>query len=359
MHSIPLNFQTIQRIFLVIGVVGLLVSCMMTYKFGSTMSWLHAVALCAATIVAAFIFPAKKFISDLGFTGAAKSLKVLGVFFICLELFSHLGYTIGMREKSTMEAGVQTAAYGLQQESVKSEVANMDMWRKQLADMKARNASHMERNQGWLVSVDPAAMEAQMAAMDQKIENEAKRVRCARKCEELKTQRGQLAALIGNIKEENDLTARIEATQRILDGKTQTAVAAKSGFSAARAQTDFVSQLYLIVSGTEAEQALNPDQTTLSVTGMLIGLFIAIGATALPTTAFYVAFFGAKAPKFDEEDEITPAKVWDRQAKRNEAQKASATFAKHSEPQQPKVYTREIVRTDGNVWRDLNAALNG
>ena len=64
-------------------------------------------------------------------------------------------------------------------------------------------------------------------------------------------------------------------------------------------------------------------------------------------------------PMMFEEDEITPVKVWDRQAKRDEAQKASATFAKHSETQQPKVYIREIVRTDGNVWRDLNAALNG
>ena len=109
--------------------------------------------------------------------------------------------------------------------------------------------------------------------------------------------KADIEAKIATAEKVDDLTKRIEATQRILDGKTETAVAAKSGFSAARAQTDFVSQLYLIVTGSEAEKALNPDATTLSVTGILIGFFIAVGATALPTTAFYVAFFGIKSQR--------------------------------------------------------------
>lgn len=292
MHAIPMNFQTIQKVCLGVGLVGLVVSCLMTYKFGATMSQLHAVMLCLGTIIAAFIFPAKKFIHDMGFLKIAKNVGRVGVFFICLELFAHLGYTIGMRELSISEAGTQTVAYKIRQESVASEVANMDMWRKQLADLKARNKAHSEKNQGWLVSVDPVAMQSQLEAIDQQIANEAKRVRCGDKCEKLKTQKGQLASLIGNIKEENDLTTRIEATQRILDGKAEKAATIKSGFSSSKAQTDFFGKMWTLISSGDGTAAMNPDEVTTTVSGWIIGLFIAIGATALPTTAFYLAFFG-------------------------------------------------------------------
>jgi hypothetical protein len=292
MHAMPLNFHTLQRIFFAIGCIALAVSCVMTYKFGATMSLAHAIGLVGVTICAAFIFPAKKFVEDLGSPKAAKWIGRVGIFFICVELFSHMGYTIGMREKSAQESGVQTAAYELRQEAVKSEVANIGMWRQQLADLKARNSKHLEKNQGWLVSVDPTAMQEAMAALDQKIENEANRKYCGSKCEKLKEQKAQLAALIANVKEENDLTARIEATQRLIDQKSEVAATADKGFSAAKAQTGFLSQIVLLAQGEEAEKALTPDNVTVTVMGIVIGFVIALAGTFLPTTAFYLAFFG-------------------------------------------------------------------
>jgi len=292
MHAMPLNFATLQRIFFAVGCIALAVSCVMTYKFGATMSLAHAVGLVGVTICAAFIFPAKKYVEDLGNPKAAKWVGRVGIFFICVELFSHMGYTIGMREMSAQQSGVQTAAYELRQKSVASEIANLDMWRQQLVDLKARNAKHMEKNQGWLVSVDPTAMEEAMTALDQQIENEAKRVRCGSKCEKLQKQKAELTALIANIKEENDLTARIEATQRIVDQKTETAATTDKGFSAAKAQTGFLSQIALLLQGEEAETALNPDGVTTTVMGIIIGFIIALAGTFLPTTAFYLAFFG-------------------------------------------------------------------
>lgn len=286
MHAMPLNFQTLQKVFLGVGVVGLIISCMMTYKFGATMSWLHAVALCLVTIAAAFIFPAQKLIQDMGLGGKGRAMKAAGIFFVCLELFSHLGYTIGMREKSTQEATVQTAAYKNTQEAVDSEKTNLAFWREQLKTLQDQNA--------WASTVTADGLRAQLATAEKRIADEGKRGGCKSKCLVLMDAKAALEGKIATAEKVDDLTKRIEATQRILDGKTDKAVASKAGFSAARAQTDFVSQLYLIALGTEAEKALNPDATTLSVTGILIGFFIAVGATALPTTAFYVAFFGVK-----------------------------------------------------------------
>jgi hypothetical protein len=309
MHSIPASFQTLQRIFLVVGAVGLAISCAMTAKFGFAMSTLHAIALCTVTVMAAFILPAREFIRRMGFKGAARALMVAGVFFIGLEFFSDLGYTIGMRDLSTQTAGAMTVAYDHEQASVKSEAKNLDMWRKQLADLQEQNK--------WSATVTADALRAQLASADKAIDLEGKRGGCKSKCLALMQKKGDLEGRIAIAEEVTNLNKRIEATQRILDGKTETAVHAQIGFSPVRAQTDFVAQLWNIGSGVDAKEALNPDQVQLTVTQILIGFFIALGVTFIPTTAFYLAFFGQRVP-----DVESPTDIWARQAKRNEAAKA-------------------------------------
>lgn len=294
MH-VATDFNTIKKVFLGIGTVGLCSSLVMTWKFGHSISVVHGFGLAAVTLAAAFVFPARKFISDQGFKGPARWLTAAGIFCIGLEFVGDLGYTFGMRDKQVVEAGAQNVAYSLVQKSVASETANLDMWRSQLADLKKRNSDQASKNKGWLITVDPVAMQSQLDAMDQKIANEAKRVRCAQKCEELKTQRGQLAAMISSAKEENDLTSRIDATQRIIDEKTKTALGTSVGHSTTKAQSNAFARVGLLLSGTAATESLNPDEISLTLADMFIGLLMAIGATALPTLCFYIAFFGHEA----------------------------------------------------------------
>lgn len=336
MHAtIPANWNTLQRVFLGLGAVGLLVSCAMTYKFGSAMSWLHAVSLVTVTVMAAFIFPAKRFIEQMGVSRVARNVAtILGCFFVALEFYSHLGYTVGMRNKASLEATVQTAAYKNTQESLSDEKANLSMWRKQLEDLKSQKE--------WAPSVTADGLRAQLSAADKRIELEGKRGGCKSKCLRLMEEKGALESKIATAEKVDDLTKRIEATQRILDGKTEKAVSTKTGFSAAAAQTDWMGKIYLLATGTEAAEALNPDQVTLTVTDIVIGFFIALGATTLPTTAFYFAFFGV-APS-------APAQgVWQRQAERN-----AKTQAKDG----VKVVNNYIDRTDDSWKRELHDAAN-
>lgn len=286
MHAVPANWQTLQRIFLALGAVGLLISCAMTFKFGYAMSALHAVALVLVTVMAAFIFPARRFLKEFGATGAAKIVGILGCFFICLEFYSHLGYTVGMRNKATLEATVQTAAYKNTQDSLSSEKTNLAFWREQLTSLKQQNA--------WTATVTADGLRASLEAADKKIELETRRGGCKRKCLVLMEDKANLEARIATAEKVEDLSKRIEATQRILDGKTEKAVTVKTGFSAAAAQTDWMGKIYLLASGENAEDALNPDQVTLTVTDIVIGFLIALGATMLPTTSFFLAFFGMK-----------------------------------------------------------------
>ena len=297
MHAVPANWQTLQRIFLALGAVGLLISCAMTFKFGYAMSALHAVALVLVTVMAAFIFPARRFLKEFGATGAAKIVGILGCFFICLEFYSHLGYTVGMRNKATLEATVQTAAYKNTQDALESEKTNLAFWRKQLTDLKQQNA--------WTATVTADGLRASLEAADKKIELETRRGGCKRKCLVLMEDKANLEARIATAEKVEDLSKRIEATQRILDGKTEKAVTVKAGFSAASAQTDWMGKIYLLGTGTDAKDALNPDAVTLTVTDIVIGFFIALGATMLPTTAFFFAFFGIKT---EEPVSVSPLK---------------------------------------------------
>lgn len=292
------SFATLQRIFLGVGSVGLIVSCLMTFKFGIAMSWLHALALCLVTICAAFIFPFRAFVQRMGFTGAARSLAVLGTFFVGVELFSHVGYTIGQRQDSSVHAVAQNASYTAAQESMAQEQTNLAMWREHLAKLKADNA--------WVATVSADGLRAQVEAAQMAIDQEAARGGCGPRCLARMKEKAGLEERIALAEQASDLTKKIEATQRILDKKTEVATSAKVGFSPVKAQTDFVGQLWLLTTGTDGEKALNPDAVTLSVTQIIIGFFIALAATFLPTAAFYMAFFGHK-PKLELPEDEEPA----------------------------------------------------
>ena len=86
-------------------------------------------------------------------------------------------------------------------------------------------------------------------------------------------------------------------TGRILDKKVDKAPETKIGHSTVKAQVDFVSKGYLLLTGDSAEKALTPDQVTMTVADWVIGFAIALGATFLPTTAFYIAFFSPSTAK--------------------------------------------------------------
>lgn len=288
MH-VPLTFDTIRRVAFTCGCLGLFASLYMTWTFGYSISVAHGVGLAVTTIIAAIAAPAARFIRQRSGRVGGIAATLAAVFFVGCEFVGDLGYTFGMRDRQQVLAGAQTVAYTAVQDNLTSERENIRMWREQLADLKARNRAHADRNSGWLVSVDPRAMQEQMEALDLLISNEAARVRCAQRCEALKKQRADLAAAIANAKAENDLSGRIEATQRVIDAKVKTASTTKVGHSTAKAQNASFAHLALIATG-DLEAA--PDEKSAALVGIVIGLLMAVAATVLPTYCFWVAFCG-------------------------------------------------------------------
>jgi hypothetical protein len=279
MHAPVSDVRQVQRIFMAVGAVALIASIYMAWKFGSSISYAHGVALVTACIVAGFIFPARKLLNP-GKTGSAV-LTAAGIFFVALEFMSHLGYTFGMREKQQVEASAQTNVHQIAFKSVASEETNMALWRDQLAKLQ------------WSGTVNADGLRAQLASAQKAIDLEAARGGCKTECLKRMKEKASLEERIATAEKAEDLSKRIEATQRLLDRKVDTASTTKVGHSTVKAQQDSFAQLLMLASGADAEQALQPNEVAKSLADKLIGFLMAVGATALPSIAFYIGFFGA------------------------------------------------------------------
>lgn len=248
----------------VLAMGAIIVDASIAAQYGRSMSLLHAagfaiVALCFCIFPDAAVLEARKK-NWAGALGIAAACIPLGIG----SFQSHIGYGAAIRLGDIQQTGFQHAKLDMAKSSVKSEEANIAMWREQLADLKKRNADIMAKNGGWVTSTDPTAAKKQLEAIDTKIENEAKRVKCGAKCEALKVERGNLSAYIANLTKEEELTGQINATQKIVDAKMATV--ANTGYQSSTVvnQNDTFAKLWNVAASRLGyatmtdEQVLNP-----------------------------------------------------------------------------------------------------
>lgn len=269
MHSLTF----LRRVALYVGLAGLAVAALMTFKFGSSMSVLHAVGLCLLTIAGSIIWPVIKHTWD------ARSVQTwamiaCGVMFLGVEYFSHLGYTVGTRVGEAQQVGVHNAKFDDGREALKSDRSNIELWKKQLSDLTAQAP--------WAATVKADAMRGEVEALEKAIELETARGGCKSKCQKLMAKKGELETRVGMAEQASDLSKRIEATQKVIDQKTEKAAAATYESSAVVNQTHFVAQIWT------AE--ISPDEMSLTWTQIVIGAFIAFVTTFLAPIMLNIAF---------------------------------------------------------------------
>lgn len=330
------NIKHMQMACLVGGLIAFGVSAVMAWRFGASMSTPHGVALVVACFAAAVIVPMKRYIAGFGING--RTIQAATVFFLMLEFLSHLGYTFGMRDKLSVEAGAQTVAYEAVQDNLKSEKANVDLWRKQLEELTAQNA--------WSTSVTADALRAQLANANLAIDLEAKRKGCKEKCLARTKERDDLAARIAVAERVDDLNKRIEATQRVIDSKVQTATTTKVGHSVAKAQTAAFAEVGLLFTTLDADAAFGKGDKSIAmkVSDYVIGVMMAIGATVAPSVLLYFALFTPPGMRRDD-DPSAPAVVTDITPPREGKYPAGITY----EPQH--VHTTETVHIRDKTLR--------
>jgi hypothetical protein len=262
------------RFFFGLGIISAFVAAGMTFKFGWSMSVLHAIGLAVLSVVAGFLPEAAYRMSEggkniaLAIVVGALAIPLLGV-----EYFSHVGYTVGQRVANTQQAGVHNTKFDDTRVSLESDRTNIDTFRKQLAELQAQNA--------WAATVKAEALQGELAAKTKAIELEEARGGCKSKCLKLMEAKGDLQRRIGIIEQAADLTKRIEATQRIIDGKTVEASKATFESSPVVNQTAFVAKM--------VGWSLNPNAETQEGSQIGISASLALANVLLTPLCFLVA----------------------------------------------------------------------
>lgn len=281
MHPMT-DIATVRRIALYVAIPALCVAVAMTFQFGRSMSFLHAICLGLLTIAGSIIWPYIKHIATDKI--AANFFRAVGVVFLTVEMFSHLGYTVGTRVIESESTQVTNAVYQNNQESVKDNAANLQLWTKQLKDLTEQNA--------WAASVKADALRTQLETASKAIDNETKRGGCKSKCEAKMRERDAIAERIGKVEQVEDLTKRIDAAKRLADDSRQKANATEYKTSAVVAQTGFVAQL--------ATQSLEPDKASMTWTTIAIGFVVSLVSTFLAPVMLTIALGPMRPSEFAE-----------------------------------------------------------
>ena len=265
------------RFWLVLGLGSLAAAASMSYSFGIDISRKHAIFLAILSVVAAFGPMAAEMLWSKARKGPAIATALICVPLLGIEFYSHAGYTSGLRGSNIETATVQNTRYEGAQAAVAEDEANVKLWREQLSTLLAQNA--------WAATVKADGLRAQLDVAQKEIDLEAARGGCKSKCALRMKDKADLEQRIATIEQASDLNARIEATQRILDGKRQTASTTEHKSSAVDHQNKFlVKTVALFVNGsTDASelQALGAEQS--------VNLAMAVAGTGLPAFALFLA----------------------------------------------------------------------
>jgi hypothetical protein len=282
-----------------------------SYEFGSTLSLLHAGGFALVALAFCILPDVASLEWRKGNRTAAGWFAVACVPLGFVAFMTHVGYSASIRVGDMQQTDVQNAAWKTRQDAVAEEKSNLEMWRKQLADLKDQNA--------WTATVTAEGLRAQLATADKKVELEGKRGGCKSKCLKLMEEKAALEDKIATAEKVDDLSKRIEATQRIIDGKRTAAVSTEFKSSAAANHNDtlfkaaslaFSGDFREVVSMTERE-ATNTGVMGLSSIAFLLLAPLFYLAAGLNRRAGIVDAWAGHGEE--------PMGIWERQAERNAA----------------------------------------
>ena len=269
------------KFWLLLACFALAVDASISYKYGISLSWFHGVGFALVAVFFSLLPDAaysevehKRFASGIVLSALCVPLGLVA-------LYSHLGYGASIRVGDVQQTAASNISYKARQDSSASEAKNLDMWRKQLSDLLEANA--------WAANVKADALRSQVETASKAIALETERGGCKSKCEGKMRDRDALNERIGKIEQVADLTKRIEATQRILDDKTNVAAKTEYKSSAVVNQTNVAAQLYLAMSGETPEKAIEPDKVTFSFVNIFIAGAGSLAFMIMAPVGFFVS----------------------------------------------------------------------
>jgi hypothetical protein len=256
------------RKWLVIGVCTLIADIVVSFLGGKEVTFWHGVGFAAVALAFAYLPDAayEEFESGRYVAGGVVALLCVPIGLQALQ--NHVTYSAGVRYGDIKLTSFHNVKLDNATDSLKSEHANIGMWRDQLKDLKARNATILERNKGWAVTTNPEAMKEAKEAIEKAIANETARGGCKQKCEALMRQRNDLNAAIEGIKRENDLTSQIDATQRVIDSKSAAVATTGRKVSIVENVANINAQITKLLTGHSASDVMKVSDDDIAYANM-------------------------------------------------------------------------------------------
>lgn len=273
------GYSPIGKFWLTLGLAALIVDASISYQYGVSQTTLHGLGFALVAVFFALLPDAAYSEFEHRRIGSGVAMGLLCVPLGLVAFYSHLGYGAGVRIGDIQQTGVQNTKFDDARVSLESDRTNLDLWRKQLAELKEQN--------GWAASVTADGLRAQLASADKAIELEGKRGGCKSKCLSLMEKKAELEGKIATTEQVADLSKRIEATQRIIDKKTADASKVEYKSSSVVNQTNVAAQVWKAFTGAKPEDAIKPD----TVTTVFANLFIATGGSLAFMIMAPVGFF--------------------------------------------------------------------
>lgn len=265
------------KFWLTIGLGTLAAAAAMSWDFGSSVSFKHALFLALLSIVTAFAPEAAYRQWKLGAKGPAIAIAIICAPMFIIEFYSHAGFTAGLRGHNITDAKVANVKYAGAQEAVSEDKTNLEMWRKRLTALETEHA--------WAASVTAEALRAQLANANLAIDLESKRGGCKSKCLARTKERDDIATKIALAEEKADLTKKIEATKAVLAKARDKADVTEYKHSSVDHQNQFLAKAVALISAG----SLEPSELTSEAAQQSVNLAMAIAGTGLPAFALFIA----------------------------------------------------------------------
>jgi hypothetical protein len=277
LHDMLDQLDAFGKFWLILGLASLAAAAAMSFDFGWQVSPKHALFLAVLTVVAAFGPMAAELLWGKGRRGPAIACGVICLPLLAIEFYSHAGYTAGLRGHNIETAAVQNTRFDAANDAVTDDKTNIALWRKQLATLLEQNA--------WAGTVKADGLRASLTAAQTAIDIESARGGCKAKCLAEMEKKADLERRITVAEQATDLNTRIEATQRILDGKREVAAKTEHKSSAVAHQTDSLKKwVALVANGNTVATELQSVSAEQSA-----NFAMAVAGTGLPAFALFMA----------------------------------------------------------------------
>jgi hypothetical protein len=316
LHALFGDLKPAGHFWLYVGAGTLACAAAMCLAYGWEISLKHAVFLFCISLIAAFLPHAAHDQFEDRRYGSSAWLALLFIPLALIEFQSHAGYTAGLRGSNIETAQVQNSRYDGAQDQAKDNAALLASFKRQLEKFRSENE--------WATTASADGLRQQVVVLDKKVENEAARKGCKTKCEALMKERADLQERIAKVEEGNALVAKIEAMQKVVDGKRTAAAAVEHKSSAVDHQQKFLTKVAnFAYFGTFTPSDAQKAELVAEGTTQAINIAMAAAATGAPALCFFIAGLYRLKRREEEDDEI-----------KGNAQPAQA-IAETGEPQRP------------------------